>query len=285
MKGRVTRFLGVIALLGAGEVVADSVLLSPLKDNTLFEDSGGSLSNGEGDSVFVGRSGVKGEFLKKRGVIAFDVAGEVPAGSTITGVTLTLYLVQASPLANDDDLTLHWVLADWGEGGSFSPGGAGAPAERDDATWLHTFFPDQFWASAGGDFNPTPSATLTVGVLPGPYTWGPAKQMTADVQGWLDDPGSNYGWLILGNEIDLFSARRFGSREADVSIQPVLTVDFKTSGCVWDCAAEADGQVATADLLALLEQWGAPGSCDFDGNNVVSTSDLLKMLAEWGPCD
>lgn len=285
MKGRAIRFLGVIALLSAGEVVAESVELSPLKDNTLFEDAAGSLSNGEGDSMFVGRSGFNGGFLRKRGVIAFDVAGHVPAGATVTGVTLTLHLLQASPLAGDDDMTLHRLLADWGEGGSVSPGGAGAPAERDDATWLHAFSPDEFWGSAGGDFDAAPSATSAVGVAPGPYTWGPAAQMAADVQGWLEDPASNFGWLILGNEIDFFSARRFGSKEADASIRPLLTVDYEAAACPWDCAETADGQVSTADLLALLEQWGGPGSCDFDGDNAVGTAELLKLLSEWGPCD
>ena len=41
--------------------------------------------------------------------------------------------------------------------------------------------------------------------------------------------------------------------------------------------------MATADLLALLGQWGGAGSCDFDGDG-VSTADLLKLLGNWGNC-
>ena len=33
----------------------------------------------------------------------------------------------------------------------------------------------------------------------GQYTWSSA-QMVADVQGWLDNPASNFGWLMLGDE-------------------------------------------------------------------------------------
>jgi hypothetical protein len=70
--------------------------------------------------------------------------------------------------------------------------------------------------------------------------------------------------------------------------------DFTLSGGYWaaggggipcpaDCGDD-NGQVATADLLALLSQWGGPGSCDLNGDLIVSTGDLLDLLGEWGPC-
>ncbi len=36
-------------------------------------------------------------------------------------------------------------------------------------------------------------------------------------------------------------------------------------------------------LIALLAQWGGPGSCDFDGGG-VGINDFLDLLAAWGPC-
>jgi hypothetical protein len=54
--------------------------------------------------------------------------------------------------------------------------------------------------------------------------------------------------------------------------------------CPWDCSGDNDGTVGIADLLALLAQWGGPGSCDFDSGN-VGVADLLKLLATWGDCD
>jgi hypothetical protein len=53
--------------------------------------------------------------------------------------------------------------------------------------------------------------------------------------------------------------------------------------CPWDCA-NGDGVVNVVDFLALLAQWGEPGSCDFDGDGVVNVVDFLDMLAWWGPC-
>ena len=107
--------------------------------------------------------------------------------------------------------------------------------------------------------------------------------MVADVQDWLDNPGTAYGWLLKGNEVELFTARKFTSREAEESVRPMLTIEFSPT-CPWDCGGDDDGDVGVIDLLALLAQWDDPGSCDFDGG-VVDVADLLKLLARWGPCD
>ncbi len=53
--------------------------------------------------------------------------------------------------------------------------------------------------------------------------------------------------------------------------------------CPWDCGGDDDGNVGIVDFLALLAQWGGPGSCDFDGGG-VGINDFLALLANWGPC-
>ena len=37
--------------------------------------------------------------------------------------------------------------------------------------------------------------------------------MLADVQKWLDDPSSNFGWLLLGDETKSRTTKRFDSSE------------------------------------------------------------------------
>ena len=59
-------------------------------------------------------------------------------------------------------------------------------------------------------------------------------------------------------------------------------VVFGPSLCPWDCA-DGDGNVGITDFLAVLAQWGGPGSCDFDGGG-VGINDFLELLANWGPC-
>src|SRR5260221_114502 len=50
--------------------------------------------------------------------------------------------------------------------------------------------------------------------------------MVADVQGWLDSPQTNFGWLLKTlSEVENFTARRFGSRE-DTNHPPLLVLEF-----------------------------------------------------------
>ncbi|MHC5008542.1 MAG: hypothetical protein ACYTGF_14420, partial [Planctomycetota bacterium] len=74
--------LGLAGLLALGTVAgADQVVLTPVKDNTLF--SLGTTSNGAGDAIFSGRVGPSGGNTVQRAVLAFDVAGALPPGATI----------------------------------------------------------------------------------------------------------------------------------------------------------------------------------------------------------
>ena len=275
--------VGVSALVSWG-AHADTVVLTPVKDNTLISNE--TNSNGAGDSVFSGRTGSFGNQTVLRAVMAFDVTGSIPTGSTIDSATLTLELVQASILGGPETHTLHRISRDWGEGTSSAPGGQGAPATSGDATWLHTFFPSQFWTNAGGDYEAIASASQTVSLTLGPYTWGSTAQMVADVAGWLDSPATSLGWMLRGNEVDSNTAKRFASREAAIAeIRPTLTVEFTPPPplCPWDCDGTDDGVINVLDLLVLLGHWGESGACDFDGN-VADVGDLLKLLGRWGDC-
>jgi hypothetical protein len=261
---------------------AATAVLTSAKDNTLIEIAGGTKSNALGD-VFAGRTGAFGFGTRRRGLMSFDIAGNIPAGSTITGVTLTLSVISA-PIGNPPQtVSLHRALADWGEGTSFFPGGQGANATPGDATWLHTFFNTNLWSVPGGEFTPAASAAISVGSS-GTVTWGSTAQMVADVQAWLDSPQSNFGWLIRGNEAVQQTARRFGSHEALPALQPVLTVQYTPPPpCPWDCGNN-DGVVETVDFLALLQQWPGPGACDINNDGVIDTVDFLALLSHWGLC-
>ena len=53
--------------------------------------------------------------------------------------------------------------------------------------------------------------------------------------------------------------------------------------CPWDCG-DNDGTVGIVDFLAMLAQWGTPGSCDSDGDGAVGIVDFLALKGHWGPC-
>jgi hypothetical protein len=204
---------------------ADTVFLSPQKDNTLYEDSAGQLSNGHGIYFFAGKTGVAG---LRRGLIAFDLTA-IPANATIMDATLSMFLSTPHANAGAVNISLSKALHGWGEGASDagSPGGMGAPAEAGDATWLHTFYDTSFWTTPGGDFSPTPSATTPVSTVNTTYTWS-GSGLLADVQSWVSNPASNFGWVILANEIDVASAQRLNTRE-NSNTPPQLTVTYQVS--------------------------------------------------------
>jgi len=216
------------ALVGIFPSLATAQLanINPIKDNTLYQydPAEGDVSNALGQHFFAGETGM-GEL--RRGVLAFDITGSVPAGSTILGVTLSLNMSRTGS-ATPRIVELHKMLADWGEGTSVAPGeeGDGAPATTNDATWRHRFFDTIFWTTEGGDFSGTASASQSVGPV-GVYTWS-SSQMRADVQSWLDDPAGNFGWLVLGDESEISTAKRFDTRES--ASPPVLSIIYRPAG-------------------------------------------------------
>src|SRR5438132_13782931 len=187
-----------LGAIGPSLVIADVVNINPSKDNTLYEfvPADGDLSNALGFHFFAGETGM-GDL--RRGVLAFDIAGNIPAGSTILGVTLSLNMSRTSS-DTARNVELHSLLADWGEGTSQASGdeGMGAPATPNDATWRHRFFDTIFWTTEGGDFAPTISASQSVGAI-GVYTWS-APQMTAAAQSWPDHPATTFGRQVHSHE-------------------------------------------------------------------------------------
>ena len=228
-------------VLAAPLAHADLETLAPVRDGSLWDEPGGALASGAGPALFLGTSG-NGQ--RRRAVIDFDVAGSIPAGSTITAVSLVVHCDQTPGGGVPNPVGLHRLLADWGEGASVSAGGGGAPSEVGDATWLHTSFASAFWAAAGGDFDPAASAVQPISAI-GTVTWtDPA--LVADVQAMLDDPVLDHGWLLLADEALVGQGRRLVSREGiDPALRPRLEVEFTPpAGVPWP--------VATWVFLALV---------------------------------
>lgn len=232
MRGTPVLLCGLVLVLCVTAAAADVVTLTPSKDNTLYENATGALSNGKGASLFAVRTD-DGEL--RRALVAFDIANAIQAGSHILSVDLAMTVSRVASDAPSAPFELRRVLADWGEGTSNSTidgGGMGATATARDATWIHRFFPSTLWMNTGGDFESTASAVQTIGGV-GTYHWGPTAAMVADVQGWLNDPANNFGWLLLGNEASTLTTRRFNSREnSDTAAVPKLTITFTRPAAV-----------------------------------------------------
>ena len=207
---------------------AETIELNPDRDNTLYERDAGDLSNGAGTWLFFGQTGPNANNVLRRALMRFDLSS-IPPGSTVQNVSLAITVDLVPPGAIGFDATVHRVSSNWGEGTSFAPGpggGGGAPSSGD-ATWIHTFFDDQFWITPGGDFVAQPSSTAALNNAVGEFSFAPSPELIADVQNWINQPSQNFGWVILGDENSPQNARRIGSRENTTISPPVLTVEFE----------------------------------------------------------
>lgn len=260
-----------------GPALAETVTLQPRKDNTLYEpiaqDTFQDRSDGAGPTMFAGKvndadadPGPGTRPAIRRAVLAFDVAAVVPAGATINGVQLILYADKVK-LTTGFNVSLHRLLADWGEGTSNtgnSQQGRGEPPTPGDATWHHTFYPDRFWSIPGGDYSLSASATRSVANT-GFYTWGSTSGMVADVRSWRDDPSRNFGWIVIGTETTNETTKRFATREnagqtGGVTWRPRLVIDYTPLVVSGACCQGAACTVGTpAACLAI------PGTYQGDG--------------------
>jgi uncharacterized repeat protein (TIGR01451 family) len=208
-----------------------SINLAPSADNTLYQvataDPAQQLSDGAGQHFYVGETNQASNALR-RGAIKFDLSA-VPAGSTITSVVLTLSMSKSVNGAENVDL--HRALLNWGEGTSNAAlagrggEGVGIQATTGDVTWFYTFFSTQRWTTPGGDFVATASASTSVNGV-GSYQWTGAG-LAADVQQWLDNPGTNFGWILTGNETASQTVKQFDTAaNTTSSARPVLTVSY-----------------------------------------------------------
>jgi len=202
--------------------------MPPLKDNSMYEEAADS-SNGVGIYIFTGEN-ANGDAPPpdaRRALLAFAIAGNLPAGAVIDSVRLQLHMSKTPGLAGTRVTSLHRLEADWGEGASDATGeeGFGGTAGPNDATWVYRFFNTVTWTAPGGDFVPGPSAQLPVASL-GFYVWS-STEMAADVQLWLDTPANNFGWIVIGDESTIETAKRFDSRENPTAAnRPKLTVYY-----------------------------------------------------------
>jgi hypothetical protein len=234
--------LCLITAIAPGSTHAAVVSILPSKDNTIFENVPNN-SGGGAAGIF---SGTNNAPSRRRGLIAFDIASNVPAGSTITGVELSMYLANA-PNTNNQSIGLHRLSANWGENTSdtssptVSGAGNGVPAAANDATWNENFFGNSMWPAAGatGNFNVTASASAVVGgPIDNQHKWLSTGALVSDVQGWLNNPATNFGWAIINaNETSAQTMKAFYSRQAtlnsggtgsaiDLAWRPTLTTTF-----------------------------------------------------------
>lgn len=211
---------------------AQTMSFNPVADNTIYEDQQGN-SNGAGYNIF---SGNIASGHPRRALLKFNISiPHIPEEAVvITSATLTLHLNKTR--SGSTNTGIYKVLSAWGEGNSSAGGsggveGTGTTAMVQDATWVCSFADGAggcgtAWPTAGGNFNPVASAVTAVGPGITNYNWS-SSNMVADVQSWIDNPTTNFGWIVVGNEAINLTADRYSSREnLTAADRPVLSVTY-----------------------------------------------------------
>ena len=220
---------GLGVLVAACRTFADTVSIGASQDATLLGGTDAVPNNSLADpGIFVGTDG---QDNPKRGLIEFDIAGNLPAGATVFSAMLQLTVGQvAGSGGGTGGFTTSGFTIDlfdetqlWGQptnfvgATSFGGHGHGAAPDNGDATWNYAFYNSNLalatpWNASGGNWNASqvPSASTNVlGTAGKTFTWS-SPQMASDVQGWLDNPSSNDGWLLRNeDETDSTDFRAF----------------------------------------------------------------------------
>ena len=253
----------LLALACVSVAQADTITLHASMDASIVAGNPNN-SNGGGPCFFVGTDG---NSSPHRALISFSLAG-IPAGATISGVQLNLTLAQVAGsggggggmIAHTATIGLFDLTHSWGEGtvesDAFGIGGTGQgdTANPGDATWNDAFAQQTPWHAPGGDHASSASSTLFLdsNVAGTPYSWLSTPQLVADVQGWLDNPSTNFGWeLINADETSQRTFFAFFSSEwhtfagGDASQEPALQVTFTVP-------EPAAGLLAALALLPVL---------------------------------
>ncbi|WP_027419396.1 T9SS type A sorting domain-containing protein [Crocinitomix catalasitica] len=244
----------VLAMMSLHVFGQISIDLNPIQDNSIYSES--DFSNGLGELY----SGLDCDGNIRRALIQFDVEDAIPPGAVITNVSLTLNVSAYDESAADAIYSIHKITRSWGEGTSFGDDDGASPI-MPDATWEHAMFSDELWSDLGGDFEGVSSGDQLLTVDTDDFLWTD-PQMIEDVENWIADPATNFGWVLIGDEDTDCSIRRIGSK--DEGIEPILTIEY-----------ECDGGELTAvcrNITIYLDEFGEAtiDAEDLDGGSTPS---------------
>jgi hypothetical protein len=285
-----------VAVASAETVSLGGAFGTTTRDAMIFQNN---VDNGAGGApgLFAGSNSQPSQ---RRGFIEFDLS-TLPPGATITNVELRLVIGQLAgsgggsnpPGYLDPVIGLHRLLVSWGEADTgrstanvLNGIGQGTLAETGDATWnarYHDPVEPIAWHAPGGQAGTDYVAGASSELVQAneryvESNWPATPTLVDDVQGWLDDPLSNHGWMLINtNETDRQTFRGFFSH------------DYNPASLPTDLPA-GSGLDEVADFWPVLTvTYEAALSGDFDGDGKVDGRDFLAWqrntqlgsLADW----
>jgi hypothetical protein len=173
--------------------------------DTYLEMLGGSNNNGDKTSMVAGRALTQNE---NQVLIRFDNIvgtgpGQIPPGSIITSVTVSLYATSVGGWGSDYTLEIYRVTTGWTEASTWNSLGSGIDSEK--------------LSTADGSVTSRGTANAYKSFTDG--------GLISTVQAWADGTATNNGWMITSAYNS--SNNTFNSSEAAAN-QPRLSVTYIT---------------------------------------------------------
>ena len=197
--------------LPAWNVRAVTVSLQATADATIT-DQFPTTPQGSDTNFNVGTTGPNAGSKSRRALLKFNLSS-VPSNAVVSSAALTLRVVKTPPTPTNGVYELRTVLATWSES---------------QATWMARLTGTPWASTNGGGIGTDYSATISQTNFitgNGNYTWGSNATMVADVQGWVADPASNNGWVLISQLQGVnFSERTLDAREG--ATKPSLQVQY-----------------------------------------------------------
>jgi hypothetical protein len=215
------------------------------KDAGIFNNAAGTAvqanyGSGGSNQMHVGlfNGGVYG-----RSLLQFNLSS-IPSNATITNVVLTFS--DGGNGQNIPQIFVHKLTQGWTEGNANSAcpfsGACNVPGvaltSQTDVTWRETSYSGgaltNLWLTTGGNFAATASTTSTA-------EGNNAKLFSSagliqDVQNWVNNPTSNFGWLLKMDEaltspstMQRYRTKEGASASGDNTTAPKLVVTYRVN--------------------------------------------------------
>jgi len=210
------------AFLVTGAAKAETVILKPSADAGISSFSQHIANNfGKSTDLILGsvRKGGVGRMLVK-----FDLTS-LPKTAVINTAELRVSVSRESSSGGAGArYDLRRVLVDWSEG---SKGGqSGGKAVPGEVTWNARKSGSDLWTTPGGDIGADFSGSTSASQVldgAGAYSFSSTTTLVQDVQAWVNNSSSNFGWVILSESEDQAgNVRRVSAKESAKSPQLVL---------------------------------------------------------------
>ena len=242
-------------------------------------------NNGGASLLYLGQDFEEGAM---RGLIRFDLSPSLTGRITVTACTLSMTtssLVLGTPAAATvylERLTQSW---DQGNGAGVDPFTGdytyGSACAVSGATWNQPLCSGVAWSTVGGsvaglsDFASAPASS-------GSLVQWKSSGAISDVQGWFDNPSSNYGWLLQSSTETTYDTVQAFEKNAPLSVSYACKIGFQeTAGGCTTCTATAQDACVALQTGNTCNDSGPPSttySCTCDNAAYTTGPDGTSCI-------